>query len=303
MSVLTSVYFFAIFFFWKNYQQKKKKTFLSQNRDATISQQARAMRVQMEVKAFLKERRLAFDGLVAHIEQRHEKQRRQLASSQERRIEYDRTLLALECRHLDEDGQSAAKKRYQAKLNHTKAVDKKYADQLRETQFTELRQQKEKFDFEMMAYEDLQLMKAVHFQQLCDLESEQNEEYAMQKESVMTLKDQMKTGEMDKVQRGEMRRAMMSNKQRLKALLQNQREKLRSGNLSGSSLLGMSFDGFTIRMPLFSSIYAQNFNDLNFGAHGQHGITSHRRCNLCIPEIRKFLALGLPRFSWISVSW
>ena len=100
--------------------KKTLRTMMRQtkNRDRTIMIQEEASRVASRVKEILARKRAAFDLLMQHMESLHEKQRKQLASSQERKLQYERMINDIQNRHLKEEVKASLAKNLQVRINH-----------------------------------------------------------------------------------------------------------------------------------------------------------------------------------------
>ena len=100
--------------------KKTLRTMMRQTkmRDRTISLQEEASRVAARVKEILAKKRAAFDLLVQHMENLHEKQRRQLSAAQERKLQYEKMINDIQNRHLKEEVRASLAKNLQVRINH-----------------------------------------------------------------------------------------------------------------------------------------------------------------------------------------
>lgn len=100
--------------------KKTLRTMMRQTkmRDRTIMLQEEASRVAARVKEILAKKRAAFDLLVQHMENLHEKQRKQLSAAQERKLQYEKMINDIQNRHLKEEVKASLAKNLQVRINH-----------------------------------------------------------------------------------------------------------------------------------------------------------------------------------------
>lgn len=100
--------------------KKTLRTMMRQTkmRDRTIMLQEEASRVAARVKEILAKKRAAFDLLVQHMENLHEKQRKQLSASQERKLQYEKMINDIQNRHLKDEVKASLAKNLQVRINH-----------------------------------------------------------------------------------------------------------------------------------------------------------------------------------------
>ena len=85
-----------------------------------------------------------------------------MIKSQERAYSNEQLLVDLETRHLKEEVRSTILKKFQVRQNHLGHLNKRINDNLREIQLMELRHTKEKFELEMVSFEELGSKKILH---------------------------------------------------------------------------------------------------------------------------------------------
>jgi hypothetical protein len=100
------------------------------------------------VKESLKVHREKSAKIVIQIEERHLKQIKQFNAAEERDIQDQTFLINLQCKTLAPEQMSETMKKFQAKINHQKVINKKKLDNIREQQRLELLQFKERIDLE-----------------------------------------------------------------------------------------------------------------------------------------------------------
>jgi hypothetical protein len=85
-----------------------------------------------------------------------------LLNSQERTFANEKLLVDLETRHLKEEVRTTILKKFQVRQNHLGHLNKRINDNLREVQLMELRHSKEKFELEMVSFEEIGSKKIIH---------------------------------------------------------------------------------------------------------------------------------------------
>ncbi|KAI9206774.1 uncharacterized protein BJ171DRAFT_18641 [Polychytrium aggregatum] len=197
-------------------------------RDRTIMEQETASREAARVKSTLTAKRNQFDALTAFLENKHEKQRRQLASAQERKIQYERVLDEMQNSHERVEVRRTMQKKFMVRMNHQNAADKRIADQLQEIQQLELKHAKEKFDLEYQSYEDVQTLKAQHFSQIAELGIQQTLELHSEKERLLLIKEQTKLSSLEAQHASEIKKLSYLHRQQVRALRAQQDTRLRA---------------------------------------------------------------------------
>ena len=89
--------------------------------------------------------------------------------SQERAFSNEKLLVDLETRHLKEELRSTILKKFQVRQNHLGHLNKRINDNLRELQLMELRHSKERFELEMVWFEEIGSKKINHENTAADL--------------------------------------------------------------------------------------------------------------------------------------
>jgi hypothetical protein len=92
-----------------------------------------------------------------------------LLRSQERTFANEKLLVDLETRHLKEEVRSTILKKFQVRQNHLGHLNKRINDNLRELQLMELRHSKERFELEMVCFEEIGSKKINHENAHADL--------------------------------------------------------------------------------------------------------------------------------------
>ncbi|KAJ3411483.1 hypothetical protein HDV05_002136 [Chytridiales sp. JEL 0842] len=195
-------------------------------RDQKIQQQDLTSKVVRETQMILNQKRSALSQLVSHIEDVHEKVRKQLVTSQERQNKTETILNELQSRHLKSEIRSTVVKKHQVKMNHKRVMDKKVADHLRETQQQEMKQIKEKFEMELRGYQELSLLKTTHQEKVYELETQQSVEFNTEKERLVTIKDTLKVMQLESEHQGEMKRLMLAHKAAFRQVREAHKRKL-----------------------------------------------------------------------------
>ncbi|KAJ3025337.1 UNVERIFIED_CONTAM: hypothetical protein HDU68_007247 [Siphonaria sp. JEL0065] len=136
--------------------------------------------------------RQEFEETIAHVERIHARKCKNLTSVQESRNKHDQRLYELEIRHLPPDIQVLMKKRYSAKVNHQRILDKKALDQLRETQRTEVLHIKELFNLKHHCTDEALRMRTSQQEALHALDLKHFNEHREEKDSLLALKDAIK---------------------------------------------------------------------------------------------------------------
>ena len=188
----------------------------SKRRDQLIQQQKMSADAAARIRETISEKRAGFDALTQHMYEIHEKQRRNLAQAQERRSANEKLLVDLETRHLKEEVRGALLKKFQVRQNHLGHLNKRINDNLREVQLMELRHSKERFELEMVAFEEIGSKKILHENQLADLRLRHQNEMHTEKEAVLSKKEAAKEAYL-----------VRKHAQEIKQLAQNQRIELR----------------------------------------------------------------------------
>ncbi|KAI9206592.1 adenylate and guanylate cyclase catalytic domain-containing protein [Polychytrium aggregatum] len=161
-------------------------------RDAIIMEQEAASKEAARVKSTLTMKRAQFDALLAYLENKHDKQRRQLYAAQDRKIQYEKMINNMEYAHERDEIKRTMQKKFQVLMTHQKSVDKRLADQLREIQQMELKHTKENFDLEFQSYEDIHNLKAMHVKGVCELTAAQAADLHAEKERLISQREQTK---------------------------------------------------------------------------------------------------------------
>jgi hypothetical protein len=164
----------------------------SKKRDQIIQQQEKAANAAFRVRETISERRAAFDLVTQHMYEMHEKQRKNMIQSQERRFQNEKLLVDLETRHLKEEVRSALQKKFQVRQNHQQHLNKRINDNLREVQLMELRHSKERFELEMVSFEEVGNKEIIRETTLDSLKLRHLNEMHNEKENVLSKHEQEK---------------------------------------------------------------------------------------------------------------
>ncbi|KAJ3403843.1 hypothetical protein HDV05_007573, partial [Chytridiales sp. JEL 0842] len=198
----------------------------TKQRDQKIQQQDLTSKLSKESQIIMAHKRSTFAELVNHIENIHEKTRKQLVNSQERKNKTETILNELQTRHLKEEMRSTLNKKHQVKMNHQKVMDKKVTDHLRETQMQEMKQIKDRFDNEVRVFNELSILKTNHLDKLYDLETQQSVEVNTEKERLVTIKDTLKVMQMESEHQAEIKRLILAQKASLRQVKEVHKKKL-----------------------------------------------------------------------------
>ncbi|KAI9206776.1 adenylate and guanylate cyclase catalytic domain-containing protein [Polychytrium aggregatum] len=196
-------------------------------RDAIIMEQETASKEAARVKSTLTAKRTQFDALLSHLDNKHDKQRRQLYAAQDRRIQYEKMLDGIQYANERDEIRRTMQKKFQAKLTHQKALDKRISDQLREVQQMELKHAKETFDLEFQSHEDIHNLKALHVKGVSELMASQILELQAEKERLLAHREQTKLTTLEARHVIEMKKFGKTHRDQLRALKQQQELRLR----------------------------------------------------------------------------
>ncbi|KAI9206702.1 adenylate and guanylate cyclase catalytic domain-containing protein [Polychytrium aggregatum] len=204
-------------------------------RDAIIMEQEAASKEAARVKSTLTMKRTQFDALLAYLENKHDKQRRQLYAAQDRKIQYEKMIDGMQYAHERDEIKRTMQKKFQVRMTHQKALDKRLADQLREIQQMELQHAKEAFDLEFQSYEDTHNLKSMHVKGVCELMATQVIELHAEKERLIAHREQTKLATLEARHVIDMKRLASGHRDQLRQLRIQQEQRLRSVRPSDSS--------------------------------------------------------------------
>ncbi|KAI8891975.1 hypothetical protein BC833DRAFT_546081, partial [Globomyces pollinis-pini] len=166
-------------------QEARKSIRASKKRDQIIQQQEKSAQAAARIRETISEKRTAFDALTNHMNEIHEKQRKNMMQAQERQYTTEKLLCDLETRHLKEEVRSTIMKKFQVRQNHQGHLNKRINENLRERQLMELRHSKERSEMEVTSYEEIASIKIDHETQLAELRLKQMNELHAEKENVV----------------------------------------------------------------------------------------------------------------------
>ncbi|KAJ3369356.1 hypothetical protein HDU91_007277 [Kappamyces sp. JEL0680] len=205
----------------KKAKKEARKTIrASKRRDQIIQQQQASADAVARIRDIISEKRAAFDATTQHMYSTHEKQRTNLLQSQDRRFANEKLLVDLETRHLKEEVRSTIMKKFQVRQNHLGHLNKRINDNLRELQLMDLRHSKERFELEMVCFEEIESKKNLHVNQvrLALLTSRHANELQAEKEAVISKKESAKELILQKQHVQELKKLAMDQRIELKQL-------------------------------------------------------------------------------------
>ncbi|KAJ3261494.1 hypothetical protein HK103_005329 [Boothiomyces macroporosus] len=219
-----------------NKRETRKTIRGAKKRDLIIQQQEKSALAAARVKETIAEKRLAFDQLNAHMHEVHDIQRDNLVRSQDRRMAYEKFICDLETRSLKPEVRSTILKKLQVRHTHQGHLNKIINDNLREFQLLELQHIKEKFELDMVSFDEVGNKKIVHENRLADMRLRHMNEIHEEKENVMIKKEAAKEVELQSKYDREIRKLQNEQKMERKQLRAKQLEKLgaKAGNNVGS---------------------------------------------------------------------
>ena len=144
----------------------------------------------------------------------------------------------LETRHLKEEVRSALLKKFQVRQNHLGHLNKRINDYLREIHLMELRHSKERFELEMVAFEEIGSKKIVHENQLADLRLRHQNEMHNEKEAVLLKKETAKEAFLLRKHSHDLKTLAQTQKIQLRQLRTRQDEKVGIAHSHGGSRSG-----------------------------------------------------------------
>ncbi|KAJ3318936.1 hypothetical protein HDV06_006925 [Boothiomyces sp. JEL0866] len=169
-----------------NKKQARKSFIAAKRRDMILQQQEKSALAAARVKETISEKRLAFDLLNAHINEKHDIQRRNQVRSQERVAANERVLLDLETRSFRKEVRNTLLKKLQVRHTHQNHINKILNDNLREFQLLELQHIKDRFELEMVSFEETGSKKIAHEIKLDEMRLKHMKELHEEKENVLT---------------------------------------------------------------------------------------------------------------------
>ncbi|KAJ3260004.1 hypothetical protein HK103_001514 [Boothiomyces macroporosus] len=220
-------------------KEARKSIRASKKRDLVIQQQENAAQAAARIRETINEKRLAFDAMTIHMNEIHDKQRKNLIHGQERRAANEKILIDLETRHLKDEVRSTILKKFQVRQNHQGHLNKRVNDNLREFQLLELRHSKEKFELEMVSFEEIGNKKIAHETQMAELKLKQMNEMHTEKENVISKKESAKEAYLQVLHQRELRELAHEQKIALRQLRIKQDENgqgSKGGSKGGSSV-------------------------------------------------------------------
>jgi hypothetical protein len=199
-------------------REARASTRASKKRDFIIQQQEKGAISAFRVRDTISERRAAYDLLTQHMYEIHDKQRKNLVHAQERKFQNEKLLVDLETRHLKEEMRSTLMKKFQVRQNHQGHLNKRINDNLREVQLMELRHSKERFELEMVSFEEVSNKGIVHANTIDSLRLRQMNELHAEKENVISKHEQEKEELLKAQQKRELKRLQQEHRIALKQL-------------------------------------------------------------------------------------
>lgn len=206
----------------------------SKRRDQLIQQQKASADAAARIRETIGEKRSGFDALTQYMYDNHEKQRKNLVHSQERKDANEKLLVDLETRHLKEEVRGALMKKFQVRQSHLSTLNKRINDNLREVQLMELRHSKERFELEMVAFEEIGSKRILHENQLADLRLRHQNEMHNEKEAVLSKKEAAKESLLARKHAQELKQLAQTQRIEMRQLRLRQDEKVGIASSSGS---------------------------------------------------------------------
>ncbi|KAI8910931.1 adenylate and guanylate cyclase catalytic domain-containing protein [Gorgonomyces haynaldii] len=207
----------------------------TKRRDLLIQRQDIAAAVAMRNRELFVGKRVAFDLLMAHIEDTHEKQRKNLIASQERRLKYDKMLNELENRHLKEEIRANIAKKFHVRQTYQIAMNKRINEQLREFQLMELRHAKERFEVEIASFEELGPLKVKHATRIAEQNARHVEELHTEKEFLRTTHEANKLQKLQKQHQAELKKHSRENRIALRQMKVKHDQELAATGLNSTT--------------------------------------------------------------------
>ncbi|KAI9344964.1 hypothetical protein BDR26DRAFT_917072 [Obelidium mucronatum] len=204
-------------------------------RDMKIFQKASDAKLARHVQQILDQNRQEFEETIAHVEKIHSRKCKNLSSIQESRNTHDKTVYEMEIKHLNMDAQNLMRKRYGAKANHQKVLDKKSLDQLKEVQRMEILHIKELFNLKHACTDEALRLRTVQQEALHALDIKHCNERREEKVSLAALKDNMKAKSEEEQHMREVRKLIDRHRMQLCNLNEEHEEKLRELQSSANS--------------------------------------------------------------------
>eukprot|EP01135_Chromosphaera_perkinsii_P008556 Nk52_evm22s1400 gene=Nk52_evmTU22s1400 len=142
--------------------RRKREEFLAAQRIASKEEHIRQLKLQHmdevldyinERKLLIKQKREAFGERMKHIEERQQRERKELAMAQERTARNLKMILSLEIQHLKPVLRKRAINEHNLKQQQKIVTERKKAEQLRELQLIELKHKEKEFSHEITAIE------------------------------------------------------------------------------------------------------------------------------------------------------
>jgi PAS domain S-box-containing protein len=216
----------------------------TKKRDLIIQHQEKSANASHRVRDELSDKRAAFDGMQKHMQTVHQKQTMNLISRQERYFESEKKLMELESARMKEEQKSAFAKNFQLRQNHKAHLDKRVLENLRDVQLLEAQHAKDKFELEMLAYEEIQ-NKQITNQNLKDSTKLRHmSELHAEKEAVLAKNETEKEDRIRSEQTQDLNKLKAEQKREMRILKQRLDEKLNQGMFSsrvasqGGSIVG-----------------------------------------------------------------
>jgi hypothetical protein len=161
----------------------------TKRRDLTIEEQEQASRATVRVKETLAFKRATFDATMEHTEQAHEKQRKQLTSAQERKMAYEKMVHEMQIRHMNEVLRSTESKKFQVRVTHQMSLNKHVSEQLHTLQQLEVKHLKDRFDMDILCFEELEDYRIASVQRVNELKAQQATELYAEKDRIIATKE------------------------------------------------------------------------------------------------------------------
>ncbi|KAJ3128431.1 hypothetical protein HK098_004508 [Nowakowskiella sp. JEL0407] len=208
-------------------------------RDQTITEQEETARATQKMQIMLSDKLKGFEQELAFVEEKHEKQRKQMIAAQERKSESEKMLFDLETGHLKPEIRSALAKNFNARLNHQKTLDKRMMDHQRELQLLELRQLKERADLEERFFEETQTQKINQSLRLIEARRYHVTEMHLEKDRLYEAKETFKISKMELIHTQEWKKLVNSHRTQIRQMrlqhqkMMKQRKAQKDGTFSG----------------------------------------------------------------------
>lgn len=202
----------------------------TKRRDALIQQKESTAALARRDKDSQKSKRKAFDLMMTHMVEVHQRQIKDQIAAQERKMQYERKLNEMESRSLKEEARRTMIKKYHVRENYQNVLNKRLNEQLREYQLLETRHAKERYDCNTSSFEAVCSMRIRHLAQRADLNAKHVEARHLEKEEHLSVYEEEKLKFLVELQQKQLNQLQIKHQISLAMLQKKHRQSYANNN-------------------------------------------------------------------------